>query len=76
MLILENIADKLNKQDGKNFYRRGVITRFKDQFRQADLLNIKSQSKQNKDFVYTFLVIDTHTKYVWVKTMKNKCANA
>lgn len=74
MTTLEKIAEELHKPARKTFPRRKIISLFKDDLWQADLLDIQSYSKYNKGFKFILIVIDTYTKYVWVKALKNKSA--
>ena len=60
MGMLENIANELHRPARKIFPRRTVITGFKDNLWQADLLDVQSHSKQNYGFKYILVVIDTY----------------
>ncbi|KAE9537598.1 hypothetical protein AGLY_006621 [Aphis glycines] len=60
---LQGLANELHRPARKVFPRRSIITRFKDDLWQADLMDMQSHSKQN---------LDTYTKYVWVESLKNK----
>ncbi|KAE9529196.1 hypothetical protein AGLY_011992 [Aphis glycines] len=68
----EGLANELHRPARKVFPRRSIITRFKDDLWQADLMDMQSHSKQNLGFKYILVVIDTYTKYVWVESLKNK----
>ena len=72
MSIMENIANELHRPVRKKFPRRQVVTRFKDDLWQADLIDMQSHSKKNNGFKFILVVIDTFTKYVWVEILKNK----
>jgi hypothetical protein len=74
MSVLEGIANELHRPARKIFPRRFVITRFKDDLWQADLMDMQLHSKKNNGFKYILIVIDTFTKYVWVQALKNKSA--
>jgi len=74
MTTLENIADELHRPARKIFPRRSVVTRFKDDLWQADLIDMQTHSRQNKGFKFILIVIDTFTKYVWIEALKNKTA--
>lgn len=74
MSALENIAIELHQSARKTFPRREVITRFKDDLWQADLIDMQSHSKKNKGFKFILIIIDTFTKYVWTIALKNKSA--
>ena len=70
MSTLEWIANELHRPTRKIFPSRSVITRFKDDLWQADLIDMQSHSNQNIGFEYILVVIDTYTKYVWVESLK------
>ena len=74
MTTLEKIAEELHKPARKIFPRRKIISLFKDDLWQADLIDIQSYSKNNKGFKFILIVIDTYTKYVWAYALKNKSA--
>lgn len=74
MKTLERIANELHQPVRKTFPRRKVISLFKDDLWQADLIDMQSQSKNNNGYKYILIVIDTYTKYVWVEALKNKKA--
>jgi len=74
MATLENIANELHRPARKIFPRRSVVTLFKDDLWQADLIDMQSHSRQNKGFKFILIIIDTFTKYVWVEALKNKTA--
>lgn len=75
MTTLEKIAEELHKPARKTFTRRKIISLFKDDLWQADLIDIQLYSKYNKGFKFILIVIDTYTKYLWVQALKNKSAN-
>jgi len=72
MNTLVNIANELHRPARQIFRRRSVITRFKNDLWQADLIDMLSHSKKNHGFSYILIVIDTYSKYVWVEKLKNK----
>lgn len=72
MDTLSNIANELHRPARRIFPRRKVITRFKDELWQADLIDMQQQSRKNSGFKYILIVIDTYTKYVWIQVLKNK----
>ena len=73
MTTLEKIAEELHKPARKIFPRRKIISLFKDDLWQADLIDIQSYSKNNKGFKFILIVIDTYTKYVWAYALKQIC---
>ena len=72
MKVNEKLAEKLHKPVIKNFKRRKVYTRFKDNIWAADLAEMGSLSSENKNVKYLICVIDVFTKYAWVKLLKDK----
>ena len=56
----------------KNFKRRKVYPRFKDNLWVADLAEMESLSSKNKNGKYLLCVIDIFTKYARVKLLKDK----
>ncbi|KAF0747756.1 Integrase catalytic domain-containing protein [Aphis craccivora] len=74
MSILNSLAEELHGPVRKIFPRRNVVTRFKDDLWQADLIDMQPHSRQNNGFKFILIIIDTFTKYVWVEALKNKTA--
>jgi len=74
MTTLEKIADELHQPARKTFPRRKIISLFKDDLWQADLIDIQLYSKNNRGYKFILIVIDTYTKFVWVQALKNKSA--
>ena len=72
METLSNIADELHRPARRVFPRRKVISLFKDDLWQADLIDMQQHSRKNGGFKYILIVIDTYTKYVWIQALKNK----
>ena len=72
MKVNEKLAEELHKPVIKNFKRRKVYTRFKDNIWAADLAEMGSLSSENKNVKYLICVIDVFTKYAWVKLLKDK----
>ena len=65
------LAEDIHKPVIKNFKRRKVYARFKDNIWAADLGKIGSLSSKNEDIRYLLCVIDVFTKYAWVKPVKD-----
>ena len=74
MTTLENIANELHQPARKIFPRRSVITRFKDDLWQSDLIDMQTHARKNNGFKFILIVIDTYTKYLWFEALKNKTA--
>lgn len=67
-----SIVNELHKPLRHNFPRRKVIVKgFNDLF-QADLVDLKKLSKENKDVKYLLTVIDCFTKKAWAKPLMSK----
>ena len=58
----------------KNFKKRKVYARFKDNTWAADLAEMGSLCSKNSAVKYLLFVIDVFTKYAWVKLFKDKIA--
>ena len=70
--VNEKLAEELHKQLIKIYKKRKVYARFKDNIWSAGLAEIRSLSSKNKNVKYLLCVIDAFTKYVCVKTLKDK----
>ena len=68
----EQIAQELHKPVINKFKRRKVYARFKGNVWAADLAEMGSLFSKNKNVKYLLCVIDVFTKYVWVKSLKDK----
>ena len=75
------VKDFLIRQDAYTLHRpirhcsrrRQIFTKRIDDFWQADLVDMQSLSVQNDGGVkYLLTCIDTFSKYVWVRSLKNK----
>ena len=56
----------------KNFKRKLVYARFKDNIWVADVAEIGWLSSKNQGVEYSLCVIDVFTKYVWIKPLKDE----
>ena len=72
MSVNEQLAEELHKPVIKNFNRRKVYARFKDNIQVPDLAEMKSLSSKNINVKYLLCVIDIFTKYAWLKPLKYK----
>ena len=68
----EQWAEKLDKPVIRNFKKRTVYSRFKDNIWSADLADMQLISKFNKGFRFLLCVIDIFSKYAWVVPLKDK----
>ena len=66
------LADELHKPAIKNFNKRNVYSRFKDNIWGVDLADMQSLSKKNKGIKYLLCVIDLFSKYAFVVLLKDK----
>ena len=62
----EQLAKELHKPIIRNFKKRTVYSRFKDNIWGADLPDMQLISKVNKGFRFLLCVIDIFSKYAWV----------
>ena len=56
----------------RNFEKRTVYSRFRDNIWGADLADMQLISKFNKGFRFLLCVIDIFSKYAWVVPLKDK----
>ena len=70
--VNEQLAKELHKPIIRNFKKRTVHSRFKDNIWGADLADIKLISKFNKGFRFLLCVIDIFSKYAWVVPLRDK----
>lgn len=69
------VVNELHKPARKNFPRRRVITKGIDDLWQADLVELGAYYKENNNFRFLLVVIDTFSKFSWVSPLKNKTAD-
>ena len=62
----------LHKPVRRRFLRNHVVSSGKDDLWMADLIGMVKYSKWNEGNKYILLVIDTFSKYVWLRPLKNK----
>ena len=65
------LAEELHKPIIRNFKKRTVYSRFKDNIWDADLADMQLISKFNKGFRFSLCVIDIFCKYAWVVPSKD-----
>ena len=66
------LAEELHKPIIRNFKKRTVYSRFKDNIWGADLAHMQLISKLNKGFRFLLCVIDIFSKYAWLVFLKDK----
>lgn len=66
------VVNELYRSARKNFKRRSYVMRGVDDTFQADLIEMIPYAKENKNHKYILLVIDTFSKFIWVRPLKNK----
>lgn len=62
----------LHRNVKRNFKRRKVIVASKDQYWQADLIDVSNLHSQNRPYKFLLTCIDVFSKFAWVKPLKNK----
>lgn len=67
-----DVVDEIHKNARVNFRRRHVVMKDIDDLWQADLMDVQNISKQNSDYKYIFVIIDTFSKYAWAYPLKRK----
>ncbi|XP_053402652.1 uncharacterized protein LOC128557979 [Mercenaria mercenaria] len=65
-------AYSLHKPVRRRFKRNHVISSGKDDLWMADLIDMVKFAKLNDGYKYILLVIDTFSKYVWLRPLKSK----
>ena len=68
----EQLAEELHKPVIRNFKKRTVYSRFKDNVWGADLADMQLISTFNKGFRFLLCVIDIFNKYASVVSLKDK----
>ena len=66
------LADELHKPLRKNFPKRYVFVRHRDDIFGADLVDMQSLSKKNEGFKYILMVEDIFSKFGWAVPLKSK----
>ena len=66
------LADELHKPIIRNFNKRKVYSKFKDNIWGVDLVHIQSLSRKNKGSKYLLCAIDLYSKYAFVILLKDK----
>lgn len=69
------LVNELHKPVRKNFQRRRVLMKGLDDHWQADLVEMIPHANINSGYRYLLVVIDTFSKYAWVKPCKTKNAS-
>ena len=67
-----DVVNEIHKNARVNFPRRCVIMKDIDDLWQADLIDMQSISKQNKNYRFILAIIDTFSKYAWTFPLKSK----
>lgn len=71
---MEQVVNELHRPVRRKYPRRRVIQKGLDDLWQVDLVEMVSYARQNKGYKYMLTVIDTLSKYAWVKGLKSKSA--
>ena len=66
------LADELHKPIIKNFKKRKVYSKFKDNIWGVDLADMQSLSRKNTGIKYLLCVIDLYSKYAFVIPLNDK----
>ena len=66
----------LHKPVRRRFQRNHVISAEKDDLWMADLIDMVKFEKWNQGYKYILLVIDTFSKYVWLRPLQSKTGDA
>ena len=68
----KEIAKEIFSPVIRKFQRIQIQTHYKDECWSIDLIDRSSLAKYNKNYKFTFTIIDNHTKYAWVIPLKDK----
>ena len=68
----QQIAKEIFTAVIKKFQRIQIKTHYKDECWSIDLIDQSSLSKYNKNYKFTFTIIDNHTKYACAIPLKDK----
>jgi len=68
------IVEELHKPARRNFKRRPIIIRHYGEIWACDLLEMQSYASSNKNYRYILVVIDSYSKFLWTRPLKNKTA--
>lgn len=67
-----DVVNEIHRTARRNFHRRHVIMKDIDDLWQADLIDMHNIEKQNSNFKFILIVIDTFSKYAWALPLKSK----
>lgn len=70
--VKEGIARELHRSARRNYPRRRVITKGKDDLWQADLVEMIPYAKVNRGIKYLLTVIDVYSKFAFAEPVRNK----
>ena len=66
------LAEELHKPVKRKFRKRRVLVSGIDKIWAADLADMRALSKENEEYKFLLLVIDTFSKYGWIVPLKDK----
>lgn len=69
-----DVVNELHAPARKNFKRRHVLLKGLHDLFQADLVEMRPYSKENKGYNYILMVINAFSKYAWAWPLKSKSA--
>ena len=72
MNLKQKIAKEIFSPVVKKFDRIQIQTHYKDECWSIDLIDRSSLAKYNKNYKFTFTIIDNHTKFAWAIPLKDK----
>lgn len=68
------VVNEIHRYARKTFPRRRFIQRGLDDTWQIDLIDMQKYSKDNNNYKYILVCIDTFSKYAWMQPLKSKSA--
>lgn len=70
--VKKQVVEEIHKPARINFMRRRVIIKGLNDLFQADLVDMKEYSRENKGYKYILVVINCFSKFVWALPLKTK----
>lgn len=72
--IRRQYIEEIHAQPRKNFPRRKVVIKDRNDLYQADLIDYSRLKNKNKNYAYALVVINCFTKFIFVRKIKKKSA--
>ena len=66
------VVEELHRPARRHYQRRHVDIRWPDETWQSDLIQMSAYAKENRQHHFILLVIDTFSKFIWLRALKHK----